>query len=392
MTASIAILGGGPIGLASALLLAQRGLASVVIEPRALAAAAGDRRLLALSQGSWQVLEPLLGAASLPRAPIESVHVSSAGDFGTTTLAAREFGMPALGATVRYGDLVCALEAAAGDSAHIGLRRGTRMTALAQRPASVSIELDCGSALVAALAVHAEGLGATATALGEEPARAAGWALLAQDIVLEQAAAGSAFERFTREGPLALLPAPPSAGARPPVWSLVWCATEDSCRRRLALDEAAFRAELQQMLGVRLARVVHAGERAIWPLTARSRAQLVEHRCVWIGNAAQTLHPVAGQGLNLGLRDAVVLRDALCAAAGPDAASADSVPAALALYQRQRRADRALIGAVTDRLPGLFATSALPVAWGRSLGLTALDLLPPLRREVGNLLMFGVRA
>jgi 2-octaprenyl-6-methoxyphenol hydroxylase len=381
----IAVLGGGPIGLACALLLARRGLPSRVIEARTLASAQADRRLLALSRGSLQVLAPLFGTRPPPMAAIEGVHVSSAGEFGTTQLTAADSDGAALGATVYYGELLAALDAAARAEAAVDLRRGRRVAGVTQHPDHVTVHLDRGGTssseasaapdtFDAAIAVHAEG----ASAADEAGGRPTDWALIAA-VELEGPPPGAAFERFTREGPLALLPAPPAG------WSLVWCAGQAEVQRRIALADAAFGAELQAAIGPRLARVRGTGARGMYPLSARVRSQLHAHRTVWLGNAAQTLHPVAGQGFNLGLRDCAALADAL-------AHSPEDLPGALADYARRRRADRALISVITHWLPDIFATRAAPMALARMLGLTALNVTPPLRRALATVLMFGVRA
>lgn len=383
----IAILGGGPIGLATAILLARHGFAPLVFDARPLEAARSDRRLLALSRGSWQVLQPLLGE-HLPRtAAIIDVHVSSAGEFGVTHLQARDIearadgaGEP-LGVTVYYGDLLTALSSAAQAQPALRLRRPVQVTRVNQRFDTVDLEL-CGadgarSTSSASLAIHAEGAPQSG---GDSAEPVRDWALIC-DVQLSGPAGGSAFERFTRDGPLALLPAPTHDGPR---WSLVWCMDEATVQRRGALGDAAFRAELQQAVGPRIARVEACTPRRAVPLPQQARASIAEQRVVWIGNAAQTLHPVAGQGLNLGLRDALTLVDCLVK-------SRADIPAALAHYRRRRNADRRLMRGVTRLMPPLFASRALPVALARSLGLTAMDLLPPLRRQWARLLMFGLR-
>jgi len=383
----IALLGGGPIGLAAAMLLARAGFAPTVFDARPVEAACGDRRLLALSRGTLHLLRPLLGERAPRMAPIIDVHVSSAGEFGATHIGARDFAADAqtapgspepLGATVHYGDLVTALSAAAGAEPGVTVRRPLTVERAEPRGDAVTLHTrgDDGtsSTFDAALAIHAEGgPGGSSTA-------AAAWALIA-DLQLRGAAPGDAFERFTREGPLAFLPAPSSAG---PAWSLVWCMDAAAARRREALGDAAFLAELQQAVGPRIARVIAAGPRRAVPLPQQARPRVAEQRVAWIGNAAQTLHPVAGQGLNLGLRDAATLVDALVRD------RADPV-AALHRFAHRRTLDRALVSRVTRWMPPLFGTRLLPVSLARSAGLTAMDLVPALRREWARLLMFGVR-
>jgi 2-octaprenyl-6-methoxyphenol hydroxylase len=160
--------------------------------------------------------------------------------------------------------------------------------------------------------------------------------------------------------------------------------SEAAAQRRAAFDDERFRVELQQAVGPRIAQVLACGPRRAVALPQQTRARIAEQRVVWIGNAAQTLHPVAGQGLNLGLRDAVTLVDALVR-------SRDDLPAALVDYTRRRALDRNIVGRVTRWMPTLFGTRVLPIAIARSVGLTALDLAPGLRREWARLLMFGVR-
>jgi 2-octaprenyl-6-methoxyphenol hydroxylase len=378
-TPPIVVLGGGPIGLTCALLLAERGFDCRVIEARPLAQARRERRLLALSQGSLQVLARLLGERAPPLAPIRHVHVSSAGEFGTTLLTDADAGGEPLGATAYYGELIDSLDEAAQRHPGVQVMRECDALGTEQRPDRVAIEVrrrgdaaGAGATMVASLAIHAEGQSPAGSA-----ARA--WALVA-DVMLTGARADIAYERFTREGPLALLPAPGPAGT----FSLVWCADEAAVRRRSELPEQAFLSELNAAIGPRLAACTRAGPRFAHALAERARARLAEHRAVWLGNAAQTLHPVAGQGFNLGVRDCIVLADAL-------AARRVDLPAAVQDYARRRERDRAAIGGVTRWLPDLFRTRAAPVALARMLGLTAIDLVPAARRQLATLLMFGVR-
>lgn len=379
------VIGGGPIGLLCALLLARRAIACVVLDARPLEQARRDARLLALSRGTWELVTPLLGADLPPRAAIREVHVSSAGDFGATRIAASDFDGIDLGATVLYGDLLAALAARVAGQPTIEVRRPATAAEVRQRPDSVDVLLSDGTALTAELAIHAEGM--SAVGADDAPADVDDWALLA-DIRLRPARDdlpdGAAFERFTRSGPLALLPTPCPLGAGTGrVLSLVWCMDGAEARRRASVADEVLLAELQDALGRRIGVPTAAGPRRAVPLPQRHRRQLHEHRVVALGNAAQSLHPVAGQGFNLGVRDCVTLADEL--------AGADELPDALARYAHRRAADRATIGALTGALPSVFASRFAPLALARGLGLALLDTAAPLRRQLAQLLMFGVR-
>jgi 2-octaprenyl-6-methoxyphenol hydroxylase len=367
------------VGLTLALMLARREVPSTVIDARTVEAARTDRRLLALSRGTLDLLRPLIELSG--SAPIESVVVTSAGDFGRVVIDERDVGAGPLGITVRYADLLAPLAQSCEDNERIRVLRPRRVQRIDQRPNLARVALDDGTAVDAALVVNAEGTSASADSTAVPIA-------LVADVVISGSAAGAAYERFTREGPLALLPLPEPAVAEGRALGLVWCMSPVSAERRAALDDAAFNAELQQALGEPRKKIVRTGPRRSYPLHQQARSTLRAHRTVWIGNAAQTLHPVAGQGLNLGMRDAAELADAVAQAI---AAGADPAKA-LDVYENRRRIDRGAIVALTRRLPQLFSTRATPVAIGRSLGLAALAAVPDLRREFARLLMFGVRA
>jgi 2-octaprenyl-6-methoxyphenol hydroxylase len=377
------IIGGGPIGLACALLMAQRSISSFVIDARPLEQARTDARLLALSRGTWEILTPILRHDLPPRAPIREVLVSSAGDFGSTRIAAADFAGVELGATVRYGELLAALAQAASTQPAIELMRPLAAVDVRQRPDHVEVVLGDGSSRSAELIVEAEGspLSRGAAALAEA------WALLA-DVRLrpanDEAPGGVAYERFTRQGPLALLPSPSVvAGASGRGYALVWCMDAAEARRRSQLTDALLVAELQAQLGAHIGHVSAIGPRRAAALPRRMRTQVHAHRRVAVGNAAQTLHPVAGQGFNLGLRDCATLADEL--------AHGSAVMPALHRYAARRRADRAAIAMLTDNLPAIFSSRFAPLAIARGLGLALLDVAPALRREFAHLLMFGVR-
>jgi len=380
------IIGGGPIGLLCASLLAQRQIACTVIDARPLEQARRDSRLLALSRGSWEILNPILGADPPPRAAIREVFVSSAGDFGATRISAADFDGADLGATVLYGDLLAALAADVAARPDVEVLRPRTVSEVRQQPDHVEMRLDDGSTLTADLAVHAEGFAGPATA-GASMA-SDDWALLA-DVRLrplhESLPAGAAFERFTRSGPLALLPTPrPLGSGAGRVLSLVWCMGAAQAQRRSQLADDALLGELQAEVGTRIGEVTAIGPRRAVALPQRLREQVNQHRVVALGNAAQTLHPVAGQGFNLGVRDCVTLADELARAA--------TIAEALDRYARRRKTDRAAITMLTGGLPAVFASRFAPLAFARGLGLALLDTAAPLRRQLAQLLMFGVRS
>ena len=187
-----------------------------------------------------------------------------------------------------------------------------------------------------------------------------------------------AWERFTPDGPLALLPLGDD-------YSLVFTVPEEKAERLLRLDDAEFLAALRHQFGKRLD-LVATGTRSSFPLALRIRTQITQQRQAWIGNAAQTLHPVTGQGFNLGLRDAWELAEILNTQT--DAGN----PIGLAAYARNRQLDRRAGMAFTDGLVRLFSNDLPPLRFARGLGLLGLDLCPPLRHFVAKRMIWGARA
>lgn len=377
---AVVIVGGGPVGLVLALMLARREIASEVLDARALEAAQADRRLLALSRGTLQLLRPLAALPPAVTTPIRRVHVSSVGEFGRVELGNDDGEPEPLGLTIRYGDLLAPLAQAGNRSELVTVSRPSRVTAIRQQPARVVVQLDDGTSREAQIVINAEGLGA------QPPASVPTQCALLADVILQGPAAGSAFERFTRDGPLALLPLPGAVDAGRAM-GLVWCMPPEAAARRAVLGDPEFLADLQGAFGARNGKFLRVGPRSRVPLHQQARESLREHRVVYLGNAAQTLHPVAGQGFNLGVRDCASLADSLARAR----VEQHDFVTALGDYDRDRRADRAAILALTRNAPALFSTRAAPIAFGRSLALTALSMFPDLRRQFARLLMFGVR-
>jgi 2-octaprenyl-6-methoxyphenol hydroxylase len=422
----IAVIGAGPVGLALGL-QAARALPRAHIalfDARPLERdVSADPRTLALALGSVQLLQRLGAWPGAHATPIEAVHVSQAppsldGGSGTVRLSATDQGVPMLGAVIAYGRLVSALqtawcEAVAGSGGRLQSRFGAPVAGLkavqgasgaSASGASASgtasaVEVDAGIAETFDLAVVAEGgvfADQARKALTHDYQQNA-WVGTA---TLEGAAAGTAFERFTRQGPVALLPlgpdpqdrarrsAPPGTGepaAGLPErqrYALVWCAsaTDDPVE---ALNDAQRIAVLNTLLPAQAGQVVALSALKRFALGLNAERSLVAGRQVRIGNAAQTLHPVAGQGLNLGLRDAFSLVQAL--RFEPD------VDRALRKVEWQRAPDRWSTIATTDFLARSFTWQWPGVAAARGLGLSLLQALPPLKRVLARQMMFGRR-
>ena len=208
-------------------------------------------------------------------------------------------------------------------------------------------------------------------------------------VEVDKPQAHQAWERFTTEGPLALLPS--HAGER--FLNLVWCSAPSTAQHRLELNEPDFLAALQHQFGSRLGQFISVRERRIYELGLNYRKEVAVGNAVWIGNAAQTLHPVAGQGLNLGLRDAYLLAEKLAWFFSRPAPldSANSLNSLLQDYARTRNVDRKTTIGITDFLARVFTSHFFPVVFTRGLALSTLQWLPPLKTSLARQMMFGRR-
>lgn len=374
----VAIVGAGPVGMSLALALADGGRSVLLLDSRPPAAWSGDPRALALSHGSRQLLERLGAWNAEAATPIESIHVSQRGGFGRTLIEAGEHGIAALGYVMRYRDLAATLDAHCA-----GLPRQHECTVgnIVSSSDGAEISLACADGkprrVVAQLVVHAEG-----SPTSDSDVRVTDYrqhAVVAE--VLPQPAHGNrAWERFTATGPLALLPLGEG-------YSLVFTVPADKAAALLQFDDCRFLAELRAQFGNRMD-FVASGPRAGFPLALRVRKHLVAARQVWIGNAAQSLHPVSGQGFNLGLRDAWELATVLLGQRSGDAGDVLT----LAAYARGRRLDRYGSIAFTDGIVRVFSNALAPLRVARGAGLLALDVLPPLRHFVAKRMIWGARA
>ncbi|MBK1680640.1 FAD-dependent monooxygenase [Rhodocyclus tenuis] len=407
----LVIVGAGPVGLAlaTALLASGQSLRIALLDRRAAGAGRDDPRALALAAGSRQILQRLGAWPAAEATPIREIHVSQRGGFGRTLIDASDAVQQstasagqALGHVLRYGALVSSLEqalTAASTNASGGaclsrhaqtcvtaIKHGAEVLTLSLRDAQRSWPIE------AALVAHAEGV-ADAKDI-EYWGRNYRQVAIVAEVTPSRAHGGRAWERFTGDGPLALLPLGREL-------SLVYTTSSERAPALLALDDTAFLATLRADFGGRLD-FAAISPRVAFPLALRARRQTVGERQVWIGAAAQNLHPVAGQGFNLGLRDAWVLADEIATAfASTFAADEPSRPASsatgappdvatcLARYQRRRRSDRLGTIAFTDGLLRVFSLRLPAAAAVRGAALLALDLLPALRRPLARRLAQG---
>lgn len=389
----ILIAGGGMVGLSLALLLHRQlpdnveiTLVEGVALPRPGAASTEyhpsfDARSTALSYSSASVYrdlglwEGLLSGLG----PIKTIHVSRRGRFGSSVLSAREQGWEAMGWVVENPCLGQSLLAAVHNCPRIKLLCPARVSDAAPRGIGMQVTVD-DQLLDADLLLIADGAeSALREKLGFFTRRKRyGQNALIANLAFERDHQGCAYERFTASGPMALLPLPASAQARHRM-ALVWTLPPAEAANLAAADHEVFAAGLIDAFGYRLGRVLKVGERQTYPLALTEAVEQVRRGCVVIGNAAHSLHPVAGQGFNLALRDAAALTQILARALKQGNSVGDT--AMLQQYARERQADQAQTIAASDGLPALFMHSDPVLSLGRDLALAGMDLLPALRRE-----------
>ncbi|MDE2593799.1 MAG: FAD-dependent monooxygenase [Burkholderiales bacterium] len=420
-TVSLAIIGAGPAGLSLALQAAQAlpDARITVFDARpADKDVSGDPRTLALSQGTVQELQRMgvwdAIQASGQSAAIAEVHVSQQQPTvlwpgqgqPEVRIQAREQGVPQLGAVVSYGTLVAPLQQAwlqaiARNPDRLSMRFGTAVKGV--KPTGQGVEVDADIAEPFDLAVLAEG-GVFAdqpklhwpdgVSRDYEQSAWVGTVMLSPDSPV-----GVAYERFTPSGPAALLPLPPGRltpdGKVGPRAALVWCVQQNDDPVK-GLDNAQRLTVLNTLFHPRVGPIVDMSPLKCFPLGLNAHRRLVsEGAVVRIGNAAQTLHPVAGQGLNLGMRDVhellSALRDARPVSCASPQAKSEWVQRALTRFERKRQPDRVALLATTDFLARSFTFPAPILATLRGLGLGAVGAVSPLKRLIARSMMFGWR-
>jgi len=394
----IVIAGGGMVGVSLALALGQLlpdNVSICLIEgfpfPESLSGKVPDyhpsfdarstalsysSRLIYEKMGVWPDLEQWL-------CPIESIHVSSRGHFGSTLMRAVEYEWPALGYVVENAWLGSALIQALYRQGRVELISPAKVLHAVPNEAGVSLTLEgCDEAdMEATLLLVADGANSglrtqLGVAVDEKSYRQHA---LITNIAFAEKHDNCAYERFTDKGPIALLPLLPAAGGEQRS-ALVWTLSAQRAQQMLSCPEQEFLDALQVQFGYRLGRLLQVGERHAYPLSLVQSTEQVRKSLVVMGNAAHALHPVAGQGYNLALRDVAVLSRELAAAQGAGIGLGDL--AVLQRYCDKQRDDQNRTVGASDILPGLFMHPDPVLGLVRTMGLAGLDILPGVKREL----------
>lgn len=380
------IIGGGPVGMALVLAMQKSGLSTLLLEARGLPEKDEDPRPLALSHGSRLILERLnvwdkLSAPTL----ISTIHISNQGSLGRTVIKTEDAGVPGLGYVVNYHDLFKTMHNLVQD-ANADYIAGAKVTNFETNAEHGRVDFEYDGEdkqATAKLLVLADG-GRLTTQIKDIDYvvhEYEQWAIVA-NIKTEIAQSGIAYERFTPDGPVAMLP----SGDH---FALVWTVSPDMAKTVLAMDDTIFLNKLHEHFGDRLGQFIQAGKRTGFPLSLKYATPNTSQRIALVGNAAQTLHPVAGQGFNLGLRDAWELASIILTSS--DMATEIGTPAMLSRFREKRQIDSNAGRVFTDSLVKLFSNDNIFLRNASGAGLCALDNIPPLKRFVARRMIFGAR-
>ena len=376
----VAIIGGGPVGASLALALRDSGLNVHVLEARKPENTNTDPRAMALSYGSRLLLERMGVWNKIAQvSPIKTIYISQKNSFGRAVLCAGELKVPELGYVLPYPALQNALQRALQAST-VAYLSGASVTQLQTGADGARITYQhAGSehTLQARLAVVADG-GKLLEVSHPPEVRDYGQSAIIAHVTCAHPRPDSAFERFTAQGLVALLPFKDG-------YELVWTAAHDKAKEILHWDEASFLAQLHQHFGDRVGAFLSVGSRSSFPLRLKRAPDTTLPHTVLIGNSAQTLHPVAGQGFNMGVRDAWELAQVILRSP-PEALGSETM---LEDYKKSRRLDRDAGIRFTDSLVRLFSNDLPLFNAARGAALSALDCLPGAKKFVAKRMMFG---
>jgi len=378
----VIIIGGGMVGASLACALSGQGLRLALVEAvevETRSEAGYDDRAIALAYGTRRIFSGLQLWDSLEAvaSPIHQIHISDRGHFGMMRMDRSEEGLPALGYVVPARVIGQVLAKAVAKIQELDIFCPATVTAVKRAHGAVDVDISregITTTLSARLIVAADGADSPVREqFGiESVATDYRQTAIVTNITPQLAHNNIAYERFTESGPLALLPMTEQRCA------VVWTVASDQAESVMALDEADFLAEFQSRFGYRLGRLERVGRRQAWPLRLVRAKESVRERLALMGNAAHTLHPIAGQGFNLGARDVAVLAEVLVDAvnAGEDPGSLD----VLNRYGNWRHRDHRNVTVFTDGLARIFTLPLPALGVARSTAMLAFDLLPPAKR------------
>jgi 2-octaprenyl-6-methoxyphenol hydroxylase len=383
----IVIVGGGPVGSVLALALQQQNMPFTMLEARAKGASHGDKRALALSYGSRLILEKLgvWEAVEAKATAIHTIHISQRGGLGRTKLNASEHKQPALGYVLPYGALTQALDEKLHEKLDAKqVQYEAEATEIKSGEPFAQVTYNDLTTLSSPLVVVADG----GKSLGEldgiqRETKEYGHDALVTKVCAELPHNNVAYERFTPHGPMALLPNGNDHNSCE--FSLVWTGLQANIHAVAGLDNFSFLKQLQEAFGDRVGKFLSVEKRMCFPLKLSTLKPATAAHLAVIGNAAQTMHPVAGQGFNVGLRDARTLADLII----NTPATALGGSSMLATYGKQRSRDRHGGILFTDLLVNVFNNDLIGVSTLRGAGLGALELLKPAKSFLVGKMSFG---
>ena len=367
------IVGGGPVGLAAALALKERHVTSdiSILEAAPRATESFSDRNIALSASSWRFLSRLgVSVDAQQRAPIRQVEITQRGAFGLLTLDAKDVNAFELGAATPYPALKSALDHAV-NAASINVLYGAKAESVQHEAQRAVVHLASGEKLVADCVILADGAASDLNPEFKRFERDSGQMAIITRVSASKPRAGVAFERFTAGGALALIPRADGE------WTVFWARARAEAERILELDASTLSDELNAAFGSSLGILTLTAKLTSYLLVWRFVEPRVGGAIVALGNAAQGLHPVAAQGLNLGLRDAQDFAEAFVRKNADE-----TIAVTLSKFARSRGIDRVARIGFTGLLAYGFDRGGWLADVPRGLGLTAVQMLPPLRREI----------
>ncbi|MCG8426977.1 MAG: 2-octaprenyl-6-methoxyphenyl hydroxylase [Chromatiales bacterium] len=378
------VVGGGMVGASLARALTDTGLTIAVIEAASLQQAeqpSYDDRAIALAYGTRLILEGIGAwpALAVAAEPIRHIHVSDRGHFGFARLDHKDHGVEALGYVATGRALGQALFQGLDQLSHVTLFCPARLVDFSVDEQRAEVQVECDGEMLtlnAKLLVAADGARSMVRErLGIDVREwAYGQTAVISNLIPGVEPEGVAYERFTDAGPMAMLPLTEGR------YGLVWTVHDEDAEHVTALTDRQFLARVQERFGYRLGRFQRAGVRSAYPLKLLQAKEHVRSRVALIGNAAHAVHPITGQGFNLGIRDVAVLADVLVDA--QQVAADIGAPGVLENYAKWRKRDQQAVAMMTDGLVRLFTNPLLPIRVARNLGMVALDMTPGVKQFV----------